>query len=324
MNKIGEMSFDEFKDALRIILFEKEEEQENLSLNQKFKNYIEKLKQEIISDYNKIKNFIKDVITLKIFPKIWNGIIEYFAPGNDEDAEKDPVTEIKNFFATPLTKEVFIRRGKKVKAAICELLDTIIFVLVMVIIIRFFIAEIRWIPSGSMHPTLLEGDRIVVERFSRFHSSPKRGDIMVFYPPSTKLSNAPLPLLARLTGIFCNDIAYIKRVIGTPGDKVEIKQYLNGASYVFVNDKRLDEPYIKSVYEYPLCYKKENAKNIFLSENQTMKCGPFILKNDEYFMMGDNRGSSYDSRYWGVLKKDRFIGRAVTIFWPVSRKKILK
>ena len=61
-----------------------------------------------------------------------------------------------------------------------EIIETVVFVVVMVIIIRFFIGEIRWIPSGSMRPTLIEGDRIIVERFSRFYKSPERGDIMVF------------------------------------------------------------------------------------------------------------------------------------------------
>ena len=70
-----------------------------------------------------------------------------------------------------------------------------------------------------MRPTLIEGDRIVVERFSRFYSKPKRGDIMVFYPPFEKLPNTPWRVFSRLTGFFCKDVAYIKRVIGTPGDK---------------------------------------------------------------------------------------------------------
>lgn len=86
----------------------------------------------------------------------------------------------------------------------------------MVIIIRFFIGEIRWIPSGSMRPTLIEGDRIFVERFSRFYSSPKRGDIMVFYPPKEALKSTPSAEVERLTGFFCKDIAYIKRVVGMP------------------------------------------------------------------------------------------------------------
>lgn len=203
-----------------------------------------------------------------------------------------------------------------------ETISTIVFVVVMVIIIRFFIAEIRWIPSGSMNPTLIEGDRIVVERFSRFFGVPKRGDIMVFYPPSTKLSRKPLPLLSRLTGILCKDVAYIKRVIGLPGDKIEIKFEKDGSAYVYINDKKYKENYIKSVYEYPLCTPPELQKQLLFND-RIMKCGPFVLKEDEFFMMGDNRGNSQDSRYWGVLKKDRFVGRAVFLFWPVKRIRVL-
>ena len=139
------------------------------------------------------------------------------------------------------------------ESALCEIIETVVFVLVMVVIIRFFVGEIRWIPSGSMHPTLLEGDRIVVERYSRFFSGPQRGDIMVFYPPSTELSRKPLPLLSRLTGFWCKDIAYIKRVVGLPGDKIEIKEEKDGSAYVYINDKKYKEDYIKSVYEYPPC-----------------------------------------------------------------------
>lgn len=208
------------------------------------------------------------------------------------------------------------------ESAACEVIETIIFVLVMVIIIRFFVGEIRWIPSGSMHPTLLEGDRIVVERYSRFFTGPQRGDIMVFYPPSTQLSREPLPLLARLTGIFCKDVAYIKRVIGTPGDKIEIKPEKDGSAYVYINDKKYEEDYIKSVYEYPPC-PDENTDKVLLLSDQVMKCGPFKLGEDSYFMMGDNRGNSQDSRYWGTLKKDRFVGRAVVVFWPTKRMKVL-
>ena len=198
-----------------------------------------------------------------------------------------------------------------------ETISTVVFVVVMVIIIRFFICEIRWIPSGSMNPTLVEGDRIMVERFSRFFEAPKRGDIMVFYPPSTKLSNKPLQLFSRLTGILCKDVAYIKRVVGLPGDKVEIKFEDDGSAYVYINDKKYKEKYIKSVYEYPLCPSPE--MNLVIPDDRIMKCGPFKLKEDEYFMMGDNRGNSQDSRYWGVLKKDRFIGRATFLFWPFNR-----
>ena len=201
------------------------------------------------------------------------------------------------------------------KANLKEVIDPIVFVIVAVIIIRFFIAELRWIPSGSMRPTLLEGDRIVVEKLTkfpniiknqRFENEPKRGDIMIFYPPFVKLKTDPLSVFSRLTGFFCKDVAYIKRVIGLPGEKFEVKKSVTGAYYVYINDKRLDEEYIMSEYDYHVC--KEN-----------MYCGPFIIPEDNYFMMGDNRGNSQDSRFWGTLPKDRFIGRAVFTFWPLNR-----
>lgn len=194
----------------------------------------------------------------------------------------------------------------KIKAGLRETVETIVFVVVMVIIIRFFIGEIRWIPSGSMHPTLIEGDRIFVERVSRFYSMPKRGDIMVFYPPSEPLPKDTMSIIRRLTGFFCKDIAYIKRVIGMPGDKILIRPDDDGRYGVYVNGQRLKEDYINDSYDYIPC-----------SEN--MYCGPFVVPKGQYFMMGDNRGNSQDSRFWGFLPQKRFIGRAVFLFWPLNR-----
>lgn len=206
---------------------------------------------------------------------------------------------------------------EKFKAGLKETVDTIVFVVVAVILIRFFIAELRWIPSGSMKPTLVEGDRIVVEKLTKypnlfknhaFENEPKRGDIMIFYPPFVKLKTDPWSVFSRLTGFFCKDIAFIKRVIGLPGEKFEIKQGINGAYHVYINDKPLEEEYIMSEYDFHKC--REN-----------MYCGPFIIPEGQYFMMGDNRGNSQDSRFWGTLSKERFIGRAVCVFWPVSHIK---
>lgn len=206
-----------------------------------------------------------------------------------------------------ITKEQF-------KANLKETIDTIVFVIVAVILIRFFVAELRWIPSGSMKPTLVEGDRIVVEKITkfpniiknhRFENEPKRGDVMIFYPPFVKLKTDAMSVFSRLTGFFCKDVAYIKRVVGLPGEKFEIKKSKNGAYKVYINDKPLEEDYIMSEYDYHKC--REN-----------MYCGPFVIPEDNYFMMGDNRGNSQDSRFWGTLNKDRFIGRAVFIFWPLK------
>ena len=199
---------------------------------------------------------------------------------------------------------------EKIKAGIKETVETVVFVLVAVIIIRFFIGEIRWIPSASMHPTLLEGDRLFIERFSRFYKTPDRGDILVFYPPQENLSKAPIAVFARLTGFFCKDIAYIKRVVGLPGDKISIKTEPNGESFVYINGQKLNEPYVKDRFD-----------ERFSCGNDTLYCKEITVPKNSYFMMGDNRGNSQDSRYWGFLPKERIIGRAVVLFWPVTRLK---
>lgn len=200
---------------------------------------------------------------------------------------------------------------EKIILFIKESLDTILFVIVMLIAIKFFIGEIRWIPSGSMHPTLLEGDRVFVERYSRFYRQPKRGDILIFYPPMVNLKTRPDKVFARITGFLCKDMAFIKRVIGMPGDKIEIKKNADGSSVVLVNDKELNEKYIQSKYEYNDC-------------TPNMYCGPFVVPDGSYFMMGDNRGNSQDSRYWGFLPQERIIGRAVFLMWPFNRTKAFK
>ena len=194
------------------------------------------------------------------------------------------------------------------KSAVKEFVETIIFVVVALVIIRFYLIEIRWIPSASMKPTFIEGDRVVVERFSRFYKVPKRGDIMVFYPPFEKLENTPWKVFSRLTGFFCKDVAYIKRVIAVPGDKFEIKTDENGKSSVYINDELQNEPYIQSEYYDKPC-------------TPDMICGPVIVPEHNFLMMGDNRGNSFDGRWWGFLPEERFIGRAVFRFWPLNRIK---
>ena len=177
-----------------------------------------------------------------------------------------------------------------------------------------------------MLPTLVggtgfKGDRIVVEKVTKFpnliknksfSNSPKRGDIMIFYPPGIETNPSIWRHFCRLTGFFCNkyDTAYIKRVVGLPGEKFEIKKDLQNKSYVYINDVKLTEDYVLSELEYPTC-------------TQEMFCGPFIIPENHYFMMGDNRGNSIDSRYWGPLSQDRFIGRAICVFFPFNRLKTL-
>ena len=147
--------------------------------------------------------------------------------------------------------------------------------------IRTFIAEARYIPSGSMLPTLQINDRLIIDKISYDFSNPKRGDIVVFNPTKT---------LEREN--FHE--AFIKRVIGLPGEKVEVKN-----SKVYVNNIPLKENYLEAPPNY--------------------KWGSIVVPQDSYLVLGDNRNNSYDSHYWGFVPRQNIIGKAMFRFWPFNR-----
>jgi signal peptidase I len=177
-------------------------------------------------------------------------------------------------------------------------------------VVRQGLGEPRLIPSESMVPTLQVDDRVLVEKPSQWFRSYQRGDILVFYPPQTELKNDPWSLFLRWTGFSglypkeANvDVAYIKRLIGLPGERLEVK-FGQG---VFINGHRLAEPYVADV---PYSCTRELP---------TTQCGALTIPPNHYFVMGDNRNGSLDSRYWGFLPKERVIGRAWARVWPLDR-----
>jgi len=165
-----------------------------------------------------------------------------------------------------------------------EGLQTIGLSIVLALGIRQFVAEARFIPSGSMKPTLQIDDRLVVEKISYRFNPPKRGDIIVFQAPQKALD---------VVGSTTHD-AYIKRVIGLPGDMVEVRD-----GKVFINGEVLQEDYIQAPPTY--------------------SWGPEVVPADEYLVLGDNRNSSSDGHVWGFLPRESIIGRAVVRFWPPTR-----
>ena len=150
--------------------------------------------------------------------------------------------------------------------------------------VRSSLADWNDVPSGSMRPTIIEGDRVWVNKlaydlkvpFTTWHiaewSNPERGDIVVFYSPYDG---------ARL----------IKRVIGLPGDTVEVRN-----AQVFVNGTALVEPYVANPPNYAF--------------------GPVQVEPGRYFVMGDNRSNSSDSHVWGTIPRETIVGRAWIIYWP--------
>ena len=162
-----------------------------------------------------------------------------------------------------------------------ELLKTVTMAGVLALGIRTFVAEARYIPSGSMEPTLEINDRLIIEKISYRLRNPERGDVVVFSPTET------------LQQQNFKD-AFIKRVIGLPGDTVEVK-----GGRVFVNDQPLREKYIEDKPEY--------------------NYGPVVVPADQYLVLGDNRNNSYDSHYWGFVPRHNLIGKAAVRFWPPNR-----
>lgn len=206
-----------------------------------------------------------------------------------------------------------------------ETVELVLVTLVMLIAIRFFLAEPRFIPSSSMEPTLQIGDRLLVEKVSGHLGKPvQRGEIIVFYPPPSELggkdlSNDPLHVLGRLTGLpfLPYEPAFIKRIVGLPGDKITVQRGVG----VFINDVLVKEPYIKELPAYDMSTLGDIGVSDFHGvdirpyKDASMASSPVVVPKGHVFVMGDNRNNSEDSHIWGFLDQKRIIGRATLVFW---------
>jgi signal peptidase I len=159
-----------------------------------------------------------------------------------------------------------------------EMVRFIFIILIIVIPFRIFIAQPFIVSGSSMFPTFHNGEYLIVDEISYRFKEPKRDDVVVFkYPNDTKKF-------------------FIKRIIGLPGETINI----NGSDVTIINDShsaglKLEEPYV---------------------ENKSSNEMSLKLEKDEYFVMGDNRSGSSDSRFWGPVKKDLLIGRAFLRLFP--------
>jgi len=211
----------------------------------------------------------------------------------------------------------------KRKSKLREYTEAIIIAVCLALLIRAFIVQAFKIPSGSMIPTLLVGDHILVNKFTYgvtvpftdsrvlMFNQPKRGDVIVFSFPknreieectsmskniSTRLSNAwssgnPFYLFKD----DCKD--FIKRVIAVGGDRIEVRNKI-----VYVNGTPLIEPY--AIHN-----------DLSVEGSPRDNFGPYTVPRGSFFVMGDNRDQSYDSRFWGIVDMDEIKGKAFIMYW---------
>jgi signal peptidase I len=174
----------------------------------------------------------------------------------------------------------------------------VVVALVVALLLRTFAVQSFSIPSGSMEPTLNIGDRILVNKLSYDLHGVGRGDIVVFARPANE--NCGGPPVADL----------VKRVIGLPGETVA----LNGRGHVLINGRLLNESWLPtSVQGETFAGPSGPLYNLDR---------PFKVPSGEYFVMGDNRTDSCDSRYWGPIKESLIVGKVELRLWPLTALKI--
>lgn len=206
---------------------------------------------------------------------------------------------------------------KKIAKEILNWIICIVIAIVLALIIKYFLFTPTIVKQSSMYPTLKEDQRLILNRVGRtFKQMPKRGDIITFEAPSvtyrtkddTDLSN-PIAIFTDTKDMSLKEkfdynilettkISYIKRVIGLPGDHVQIKE-----GKVFVNGEELQEDYLQPGIV------TDDMEGIFFD---------IIVPENTVFAMGDNRNSSVDCRVFGCIPLDKIEGEVVIRFWPLN------
>jgi signal peptidase I len=186
------------------------------------------------------------------------------------------------------------------KSAAREYFESIVIAVVLALFIRTFVVQAFKIPTGSMEENLLIGDHLLVNKFA-------------FGPSETSLERALLPLatVKRLDIVVFKypeqpEVDYIKRVIGLPGETIELKE-----KRIYINGKMIEEPYVHFL-EPPGSSSDLHEVTPF---DVRERYGPVTVPPNQYFVMGDNRDNSQDSRYWGFLRRDYIKGKALVIYW---------
>ncbi|GMQ85726.1 MAG: hypothetical protein BMS9Abin07_1294 [Acidimicrobiia bacterium] len=173
--------------------------------------------------------------------------------------------------------------------------------LLVAVVIKTFLIQAFYIPSASMENTLQLDDRVMVNKLAYQFGDLQRGDVVVFDdprsvpPPPESLFESIRRNVGESIGISVPRTEFIKRIIGRPGERIEIRD-----NHVLIDGQPIDEPYLKP-------------------GSMMADMDPLIVPRGEMFVMGDNRSSSQDSRSFGTVPIDTIVGKAFVIMWPSSR-----
>jgi len=189
------------------------------------------------------------------------------------------------------------------KNPLLETLSIVIVAVGLAFLIQAFLVKPFRIPSESMVPTLEVGQRVLVDRVSFRVSDPDRGDVIVFKPPlgadeNTCGSEPPEGQACSQPTRGESETNFIKRIVGMPGDRLSVRE-----GRVYINGRLQREDFIRPSADCPICDLPR----------------PITIPPDHFFMMGDNRGESADSREWGPVPRASIIGRAFFTYWPPDR-----
>ncbi len=166
--------------------------------------------------------------------------------------------------------------AKRAGSLVFEVIKVVLISLAIILPIRYFLVQPFYVQGASMEPNFYDKEYLIINEIGYRLESPKRGEVVILKDPEDR------------------KVYFIKRLIGLPGDKLEVKQ-----GRVYINDELLEETYI------------QNFSNDYY--------GPVNLKRDEYFVMGDNRNNSYDSRRLGPIQRSDIIGKVWLRGWPLDR-----
>jgi len=173
---------------------------------------------------------------------------------------------------------------RRIGSIFLDFVETVVIALAIFVIAYLFLFQPHQVRGTSMYPNFHDADYILTDKISYRLNQPKRGDVVIFIAPTNE------------------DYDYIKRIIGIPGDAVEVTNDYR----VKINGEILNEPYLPSDYQ--------TFGGAFLAAGK-----PITVPQDEYFVLGDNRNHSSDSREWGFVPRKNIIGKAWFRYWPINQ-----